>query len=138
MDTDDPRTVNIQHDTIVMISTKTNHSARLCSRAIVTAQLSLDLESHLDIVGLVIDNDDILVDNNHGDIDDSLVDDGDNDDNESVHHLSCIQGKSDHISDARSNSGGCQLHCKSRCLGLLGCLGNVGIVEGKLCILSVC
>ena len=40
---------------------KTNHSARLCYSAIVTAQLSLDLESHLDIVGLVIDNDDILV-----------------------------------------------------------------------------
>ena len=33
----------------------------MCSSAIVTAQLSLDLESHLDIVGLVIDNDDILV-----------------------------------------------------------------------------
>ena len=117
---------------------KTNHSARLCSCAIVTAQLSLDLESHLDNIGLVIDIDDILVDNNDGDKDDILVDVGDNDKKENVHHLSSIQGKSDHISDARGNSGGCQLHCKSRCLGLLGCLGNVGIVEGKLCTLSVC
>ena len=110
----------------------------MCSSAIVTAQLSLDLESHLDIVGLVIVNNDILVDNNDGDKDDILVYDADNDDNENVHHLSCIQGKSDHISDARGNSGGCQLHCKSRCLGLLGCLGNVRVVEGKLCTLSVC
>ena len=75
---------------------------------------------------------------NDGGKDDSLAYVGDNDDNENVHHLSCIQGKSDHISDASGNSGGCQLHCKSRCLGLLGCLGNVGIVEGKLSTLSVC
>ena len=75
---------------------------------------------------------------NDGGKDDSLAYVGDNDDNENVHHLSCIQGKSDHISDASGNSGGCQLHCKSRCLGLLGCLGNVGIVDGKICTLSVC